>query len=148
MSGMRIAYAKVAPGAVQGMYAANSYFDGCSIPPLLRRQIELRVSQINGCSYCIWAHSQQLKELGETEERLAAVEHWRSTPCLSEAEKAALDWAELVTRISDGVPPDDAFAALRRHFDDRQIVDLTAIAANMNALNRVAISFRREAPAN
>lgn len=147
MSGMRIAYAKVAPGAVQGMYATNSYFDACSIPPLLRRQIELRVSQINGCSYCIWAHSQQLKELGETGERLAAVEHWRSASCLSDAEKAALDWAEFVTRISDGVPPDAAFAELRRHFGDRQIVDLTAIAANMNALNRIAISFRREAPA-
>lgn len=147
MSGMRIAYAKVAPGAVQGMYAANSYFDACSIPPLLRRQIELRVSQINGCSYCIWAHSQQLKELGETGERLAAVEHWRSASCLSDAEKTALDWAERVTRISDGAPPDAAFAELRRHFDDHQIVDLTAIAANMNALNRIAISFRREAPA-
>jgi len=146
MSGMRITYAKVAPGAVQGMYAANSYFDSCSVAPLLRRQIELRVSQINGCSYCIWAHSQQLKELGETGERLAAVEHWRSASCLSDAEKAALDWAELVTRISDGVPSDAAFTELRRHFDDRQIVDLTAIAANMNALNRMAISFRREAP--
>ena len=57
MTPMRMAYAKVAPGAVQGMYAANSYFDGCSIPQLLRRVVELRVSQINGCSYCIWLHS-------------------------------------------------------------------------------------------
>jgi AhpD family alkylhydroperoxidase len=146
MSGLRIEYAKLAPGAVQGMYAANAYFDACSVPPLLRRQIELRVSQINGCSYCIWAHSRQLKELGETEERLAAIEHWRSASCFSDAEKAALTWAESVTRISDGLPSDEAFAELRRHFDDRQIVDLTAIAANMNALNRMAISFRREAP--
>jgi AhpD family alkylhydroperoxidase len=147
MSGLRIEYGKVAPGAVQGLYAANSYFDACSISPLLRRQIELRVSQINGCGYCIWAHSRQLKELGETEERLAALERWRSASCFSDAERAALAWAELVTRISDGVPPDAAFVELRRHFDDRQIVDLTAIAANMNALNRIAISFRREAPA-
>jgi uncharacterized peroxidase-related enzyme len=148
MSALRIEYGKVAPGAVQGMYAANSYFGACSVAPLLRRQIELRVSQINGCSYCIWAHSRQLKELGETEERLAALEHWHSASCLSDAEKAALTWAESVTRISDGVPPDAEFAELRRHFDDRQIVDLTAIIANMNALNRVAISFRREAPAS
>src|SRR5262245_44949740 len=100
MTPIRIAYAKVAPGAVQGMYAANSYFDGCSIPQLLRRQVELRVSQVNGCSYCIWLHSRQIKELGETEERLMAVEHWRAARCLSAAEKAALDWAELVTRIA------------------------------------------------
>jgi AhpD family alkylhydroperoxidase len=128
------------------MYAANSYFDGCSIPQLLRRQVELRVSQINGWGYCIWVHSRQIKELGETEERLAAVEHWRAALCFSDAEKAALHWAELVTRIADGAPPDPAFAALRHHFDDRQIVDLTAIIANMNALNRMAISFQLEAP--
>ena len=66
MTPIRIAYAKVAPGAAQAMYAANSYFDGCSIPQLLRRLVELRVSQINGCSYCIWLHSRQIKELGET----------------------------------------------------------------------------------
>ena len=146
MSTLRIEYGKAAPGAVQGMYAANSYFDACSIAPLLRRQIELRVSQINGCSYCIWAHSRQLKELGETEGRLAAVERWQSASCFDDAEKAALHWAELVTRISEGVPSDGAFAERRRQFEDRQIVDLTAIAANMNALNRLAISFRREAP--
>ena len=109
MTPIRIAYAKVAPGAAQAMYAANSYFDGCSIPQLLRRLVELRVSQINGCSYCIWLHSRQIKELGETGERLAAIEHWRAALCLNDAEKAALEWAEFVTRIADGAP---AFAAL------------------------------------
>ncbi len=66
MTPIRIAYAKVAPGAAQAMYPANSYFDGCSITQLLRRLVELGVSQINGCSYCIWLHSRQIKELGET----------------------------------------------------------------------------------
>ena len=146
MTGLRIAYAKVAPGAVQGMYAANSYFDGAGVSQVLRRQVELRVSQINGCSYCIWLHSRQLRELGDSDERLAALAQWRSATCFSDAERAALNWAELVTRIADGAPPDDAFADLRKHFDDRQIVDLTAVAANMNALNRMAISFRLEAP--
>ena len=70
MTPIRMAYAKVAPGAAQAMYAANSYFDGCSISQLLRRLVELRVSQINGCSYCIFLHSRQIKELGETGERL------------------------------------------------------------------------------
>src|SRR5580693_6091936 len=73
MTPIRIAYAKVAPGAAQAMYAANSYSDGCSIPQLLRRLVELRVSQINGCSYCIWLHSRQIKELDETRERLTAM---------------------------------------------------------------------------
>lgn len=147
MTPLRIAYAKVAPGAVQGMYAANSYFDGASVSQVLRRQVELRVSQINGCSYCIWLHSRQLRELGDSDERIAGLNQWPSAACFNDAEKAALSWAELVTRIADAAPSDDAFADLRKHFDDRQIVDLTAIAANMNALNRMAISFRLEAPA-
>ena len=147
MTPLRIAYAKVAPGAVQGMYAANSYFDGASVSQVLRRQVELRVSQINGCSYCIWLHSRQLRELGDSNERIAGLNQWPSAVCFNDAEKAALSWAELVTRIADAAPSDDAFADLRKHFDDRQIVDLTAIAANMNALNRMAISFRLEAPA-
>ena len=147
MTEPRIAYAKVAPGAVSGMYAANRYFDDSSIPQVLRRQVELRVSQINGCSYCIWLHARQLRELGETEDRIAAVENWRSAGCFGNAETAALQWAELVTRIAEGAPSDPTFAELRRHLDDRQIVDLTAIVANMNALNRMAISFRLEAPA-
>jgi AhpD family alkylhydroperoxidase len=104
-----MAYAKVALGAAQAMYAANSYFDGCSISQLLRRLVELRASQINGCSYCIFLHSRQIKELGETGERLAAIEHWRAALCLNDAERAALEWAEFVTRIADGAP---AFAAL------------------------------------
>lgn len=146
MTPLRIAYAKVAPGAVQGMYAANTYFDGASVSQVLRRQVELRVSQINGCSYCVWLHSRQLRDLGDSDERIAALKQWRSAACFNDAEKAVLAWAELVTRIADAAPPDDAFADLRKHFDDRQIVDLTAIAANMNALNRMAISFRLEAP--
>ena len=71
---------------------------------------------------------------------------WRAAGCFDEAECAALAWTESVPRILDGVPLDDQSAALGTHFDDRQIVDLTAVIANMNALNRVAISFRLESP--
>ena len=146
MTASRIDYGKVAPGAVKGMYAANAYFDGCSIPQTLRRLAELRVSQINGCSYCIWLHARQARALGEAEHRIAAIADWRSATCFSDPERAALHWTELVTRISAGGPSDDAFADMQRCFDERQIVDLTAIVANMNALNRMAVSFKLEAP--
>jgi AhpD family alkylhydroperoxidase len=146
MTPSRIDYGKVAPGAVKGMYAANAYFDSCSIPPTLRRLAELRVSQMNGCSYCIWLHSRQARALGEAERRIVAIADWRSATCFSGPERAALHWTELVTRISAGGPSDDAFADMRRCFDERQIVDLTAIVCNMNALNRMAMSFRLEAP--
>ena len=146
MTPLRIDYSKVAPGAVAGMYAANAYFDSCSIPQPLRRLAELRVSQINGCTYCIWLHSRQARALGEGEHRIAAIANWRSASCFSGPERAALHWTELVTRISAGAPSDDAFADMRHCFDERQIVDLTAIVSNMNALNRMAISLRLEAP--
>jgi AhpD family alkylhydroperoxidase len=106
----------------------------------------LRVSQINGCNYCIWLHSRQARDIGETEERIESMANWRELDCFSDAERAAFDWTESVTRISDGVPSSDQFAALNAYFDDRQIVDLTATAANMNALNRVGISFGLEPP--
>src|SRR6478736_8178767 len=109
MTPIRIAYAKVAPGAAQAMYAANSYFDGCSISQLLRRLVELRVSQINGCSYCIFCILGRSKSWTRRGNRLAAIEHWRAALCLNDAERAALEWAEFVTRIADGAP---AFAAL------------------------------------
>jgi AhpD family alkylhydroperoxidase len=147
MTPSRIDYGKVAPGAIKGMYAANAYFDSCSIPQPLRRFAELRVSQMNGCSYCIWLHSRQARALGEAEQRIAAIADWRSATCFSGPERAALHWTELVTRISARGPSDDAFADMRRCFDERQIVDLTAIVSNMNALNRMAMSFRLEAPA-
>jgi len=147
MTPLRIKYAKVAPGAVKGMYAANAYFDSCSVPQMLRRLLELRVSQINGCNYCMWLHSKQLRDLGETADRIAEVNNWRTAACFSARERAAFEWAELVTCIADGAPSDSVFAALRQHFDDRQIVDITAVVSNMNALNRMAVSFHLEAPA-
>lgn len=145
---LRIDYGKVAPGAVSGMYATNTYFDDCSINQSLRRLVELRVSQVNGCTYCIWLHARQAHDLGESEARIAAVADWRSTDCFDDAERAALNWIEAVTQITEGTPADALFDALRKYFDDRQIVELTAIAANMNALNRMAISFRLEPSAH
>lgn len=143
---LRIDYGKIVPGAAKAMYATNGYLDDCSIDQGLRRMIELRVSQINGCNYCIWLHSRQARELGEAEERIDSVANWRNAGCYSDAERAAFAWTESVTRITDGTPPDDRFAALQAHFDDRQIVDLTVTAANMNALNRLGISMCLEPP--
>lgn len=143
---LRVDYGTIAPDAAKAMYATNGYLDNCSIDQGLRRLVELRVSQINGCNYCIWLHSRQARELGEPEERIAGVTGWRSADCYSAAGQAAFDWTESVTNIVDGTPPDDRFAALQQHFGDRQIVDLTATVANMNALNRLGISFRLEPP--
>lgn len=143
---LRIDYGNVAPDAASAMYATNGYLDDSPLDQRLRRLVELRVSRINGCNYCIWLHARQARDLGETEDRIAAVADWRAADCYSAGERAAFEWTDSVTRIADGTPPDDQFAELRKHFDDRQIVDLTATVANMNALNRLGISFRLEPP--
>ena len=83
---LRVDYGTIAPEALKAMYATNGYLDDCSIEQGLRRLIELRVSQINGCNYCTWLHSRQACELGEPEERIAGVAAWRSADCYSAAE--------------------------------------------------------------
>ncbi len=143
---LRIDYGKIAPDAAKAMYATNAYLDDSLLDQGLRRMIELRVSQINGCNYCIWLHARQAGDLGESENRIAGVSNWQDANCFSDAERAEFAWTESVTRISDGTPPSDQFVALQAHFGDREIVDMTATAANMNALNRLGISFCLEPP--
>jgi len=91
MPEIRIDYQKIAPNSVRGMYATNSYFDSCSVDQLLRRLMELRVSQINGCTYCIELHKQQAIDLGESEDRLSALETWRSSDLFTRAERASIE---------------------------------------------------------
>lgn len=143
---LRIDCGASAPETVKAAYAVNNYLDGGHVDPALRRYLKLRVSQINGCRYCIWLHAKQARELGEPAERVGAIAGWRDADCFSSAERAALAWAESVIGITNGTPPDEEFAALRDHFSELEIVDLTVAVANMNALNRIAISFCLEPP--
>ncbi len=144
---LRMDYAKIAPAGLKAMLAPNAYLNDCSIDQGLRRLVELRVSQINNCTYCIWLHAKQARDVGESDERVSAVENWREAGHLfTEQEHAVFNWTEAVTHITDGFPADPLFDELREHMDDRQVVDLTVIAASMNAMNRLAISFRHEAP--
>ena len=146
MSSERIDYASIAPKALGAMLRTNAYVDGSTISQKLRRLVELRVSQINHCSYCIWLHANQARDLSEKEERLSAVAEWQNADCFVASERAAFAWAEAVTRISEGKPSDLAYDAVIEHFTELQIVELTAAIANMNALNRMAVSFCHEAP--
>lgn len=145
---LRIEYRDVAPGAVKALSGLNAYSDSCAIPENLRRLVEIRVSQINGCRYCIVVHRRQALAVGENEERIDALETWRDSERFAEAERAALAWAESVTRIAESQAPEEEYQALRAHFSEKEIIDLTFIALSMNAWNRLAISFRREPPGN
>ena len=135
----RLDYVSLNGPAIAAMARAKNHM--ASVDAKLRALLEIRVSQINGCVYCVDLHTQQAREAGETQQRLDCLPVWRERPFFDPAEKAALDWAEAVTRLPDSGAPDALFSALQQHYSDAQIVDLTLIVAQMNAWNRLAVSF-------
>jgi len=139
----RIAYAQAAPEAVKALVGVKAYTNNCSIDARLRALIELRVSQINGCVYCIDLHSREARHAGETQQRLDCLPAWREAPFFDEREKAALGWAESVTRVADTGIPDEDYELAHKHFSDKELVDLTVIIGMMNTWNRIAIGFRQ-----
>lgn len=142
---LRLEYRDVAPEAVKALAGLNAYSAACSIPQCLRRLIEIRVSQVNGCSYCIAMHHRQCLVLGESVERLDDLERWRESTLFMPAERAALAWVESITLISERGAPEAEYTELQDWFTEVQIVDITFVALSMNAWNRLAITFGREA---
>lgn len=113
------------------------------LPGELVDLVYLRVSQINNCAYCLDMHTRELLKRGVKIEKLALVQAWEEGGSLfSEAERAALAWAETVTLVAETGVPDGAYEAVRRVFDEKQLVDLTIAISLMNSYNRMAISFR------
>lgn len=112
------------------------------LEPNLIGLVKMRASQINGCAYCIDMHSKDLRAEGETEQRIYELNAWRETPFYSDRERAALEWTEAVTLVSETHVPDDVYERVRRHFNQDELVNLTLAVATINVWNRLAISFR------
>ncbi|MFB3789379.1 MAG: carboxymuconolactone decarboxylase family protein [bacterium] len=138
----RISYHQVAPEAVQALRGVSAYIKSCSIEAPLRFLVELRISQINGCVYCVTMHSREAREAGVSQSKLDCLPVWREAPYYEPRERAALAWAESVTLISQTGVPDEAYEEARRHFSEKELVDLTVIVGMMNLWNRMAVSFR------
>jgi AhpD family alkylhydroperoxidase len=118
------------------------------LPAELIDLVNLRISQINNCAYCLDTHTRDLIKKGVKIEKIALVQAWEEGGSLfSETERAALAWAETVTRVALTGVPDSAYNAAREVFDEKQLVDLTIAISLMNSYNRMAISFRRTPPA-
>ena len=113
----------------------------------LLHMIKLRASQMNGCAYCIDMHWKDARALGETEQRLYGLDAWREAPYYTDRERAALAWTEALTDVTNGHVPDAAYDALRGHFSEREVADLTWAVAAINAWNRAAIASRAPAGA-
>lgn len=110
---------------------------------LLKELVRLRASQINGCAFCLDMHVTDALKEGETQRRLATVSAWRETPFFSERERAALEWTESLTLISQNHVPDSVWEAVRPHFTDAELMELTALITSINSWNRFAIAFRK-----
>ena len=136
----RLDYFQSNEKAINGLLAIKAHV--ASIDAKLRALVELRVSQINGCVYCVDLHATEARQAGETQQRLDCVAVWRECPFFDARENAAFAWAEALTHVSETGAPDDVYAGLRDHFSDQQIVDLTLIVSLMNTWNRIAVGFR------
>ena len=140
----RINPAQVSPAAYNAMLGLEKYLHSSSIEPNLLHLLKLRASQINGCAYCIDMHWKDLRALGETEQRLYVLDAWHESPYYTERERAAFEWLESLTLITQGHVPDELFERTRKVFSEQEIVDLSIAAVTINSWNRLAIALRSE----
>ena len=138
----RLDYSKAAPGSVQAMYKLEKFVEESGLERQLLELVKTRVSQINGCAYCIDMHTKDARALGESEQRLYALNAWRETPFYTDRERAALAWAEAITLISESHASDEEFEAARAQFSEEELVKLTLAVITINGWNRLAIAFR------
>jgi AhpD family alkylhydroperoxidase len=138
----RLDIRKIPAGALKAMMGFEAYLSGCGLDRGLLDLICLRASQINGCAYCIDMHSKDLRARGETEQRLYLLDAWRESPFYNERERAALAWAEAVTRLTGGDVPDEVYEQARSQFSPDELASLTLATVAINSWNRLNIAFR------
>jgi len=141
----RINWTQVAPDAFKALAALERYVRQSGIESNLLELVKLRASQINHCAYCIDMHWKDLRAAGETEQRLYGLSAWEESPYYTDRERAALAWTEAVTVMTDGFIPDSVYEAVRPHFSEKELVDLTVAIATINSWNRMSVGFRSKA---
>jgi AhpD family alkylhydroperoxidase len=133
------------PDAMQSLQAMGAAIAKTGVPARTLELVNLRASQINGCSVCVDGHPRIARKLGETDERLFAVGAWRDSPYFTEAERAALALAEAVTRLDDRSDPvpDEVWEEAARHYDETALAGLVLAIANINVWNRLNVATRQ-----
>ena len=138
----RFDYLKASRGVYDAMLGLEKYLHQSGLEESLIHMIKLRVSQINGCAYCIDMHWKDLRALGESEQRLYGMDAWEESPYYTNRERAALLWAEAVTNIRKTHAPDEVYEKVQAAFNPKELADLTLAVATINAWNRLAIAAR------
>jgi AhpD family alkylhydroperoxidase len=124
--------------ALKPVFGLTTYLKKSTLDPKLKELIDFRVSQINGCAYCLDMHSKDARAHGETEQRLYGLSAWHEAPFYTDREKAALAWAEAVNKP---LVSDEIYALASKHFSDEELIDLTLAVTTINIWNRINIAF-------
>lgn len=137
----------LAPASIKPLLALEKSFDESGLEPSLLKLIKMRVSQINGCAYCLHMHAKEARDHGESEMRLYLLNAWRESSLYTPRERAALAWAESLTLVAQTGAPDADYELLKSQFDEREQVVLTLAIGSINVWNRLQVGFRAAHPA-
>lgn len=141
----RYSYKAVAPKAYQALLGLEGHVRKSGLEGRLLDLVYLRVSQINGCAFCVDMHSKDLRAAGEKNERIDCLVAWRETPFYTPRERAALRWAEAMTTLGREGIDDETFASAHQEFGEGPLAELSLAVATINAWNRMGIAFRSAA---
>jgi len=130
---------------MKAVYSLGIYLSKSPVEQSLLNLLYFRVSQINGCAFCLDMHSKDLREKGETEQRLYMLDAWRESPFYTDRERAALAWAEAVTKVTEGHVADEVYETAAAQFSEEELIDLTLAVITINSYNRINIAFRTPA---
>lgn len=142
---VRIDYKEFGADGIRGFREVEVYLRKSGLNPILRELIKMRVSQISGCAYCLDMHSKDAIKMGETVQRIIGLDAWREAPYYTDKERAALEWTEAVTLISQNDISDELYGYVREFFDEEELFNLNLAVIAINVWNRMAIPFRAEA---
>jgi AhpD family alkylhydroperoxidase len=127
--------------AMNALYGLGKYLAKSPVEQSLLNLVYFRVSQINGCAFCLDMHAKDLRAKGETEQRLYVLNAWREAPFYTDKERAALAWAEALTKIKTGIVPDEVYNEASKQFSETELIDLTLAVITINSYNRINIAF-------
>ena len=138
----RIDLMHVNPGIMQAMLGLERQVSQARFDRNLLNLVRMRASQINGCAYCLDMHSKDARAIGETEQRLYGLDAWRETPYYSARERAALEWTEALTLVSETRVPDDVYERVREQFSEDELAQLSLAVVAINGWNRLNVAAR------
>ena len=138
----RLDLTKVSPDGYTAMLGVHSYVQNSGLSLGLLEIVKIRVSQINGCAFCIAMHIPLARKHGVSEDQVHLLAAWRDAPIYSPKERAALAWSEALTRLTDGDVSDAVYGEIRQHFSEKEVADHSFAIAEINAWNRLMICTR------